>query len=94
MEDNAKVKKAVNEVQAVYDKCGKQEWVEWAGKNLMLRLHAQIEMERADAMRAEQDAMEEERYQAERAEHEQECAAKEAELEVREEEYINWSRNK
>jgi hypothetical protein len=59
-EDNAEVKKAVNEAQGVYDVRGKREWVEWAGKTLMLRLHAQIEMERADAMRAEQDTMEEE----------------------------------
>jgi hypothetical protein len=59
-EDDAEVKKAVDEAQAVYDKRGKRERVEWAGKTLMLRLHAQIEMERADAMRAEQDAMEEE----------------------------------
>jgi hypothetical protein len=56
---------AVDEAQGVYDVHGKWEWVEWAGKTLMLRLHTQIEMERADAMRAEQDAIEEERYQAE-----------------------------
>jgi hypothetical protein len=56
--------KAVDEAQAIYDKHGKREWVEWAGKTLMPRLHVQILMERADAMRAEQDVMEEERYQA------------------------------
>jgi hypothetical protein len=66
-EDDAEVKKAVDKAQAVYDKYGKWEWVKWAGKTLMPRLHTQIEMERADAMRAEQDALEEERYQAERA---------------------------
>jgi hypothetical protein len=64
-EDDAKVKQAVDEVQAVYNKHGKREWVEWAGKTLMPRLHAQIEMERVDAMRAEQDVIEEERFQAE-----------------------------
>jgi hypothetical protein len=64
-EDDPKVKKAVNEVQRVYDRHGKREWVEWAGKTLMPRLHVQIEMERADTMRAEQDTLEEEQYQAE-----------------------------
>jgi hypothetical protein len=81
MEDDA-------EVQQIYNMHGKREWVEWAGKTLMLRLHAQIEMERVDAMRAEQDAIEEERIQAEQAQHEEEWAAKEAELEKEEEEYI------
>jgi hypothetical protein len=56
-EDDTEVKKAVNEVQGVYDVHGKREWVEWAGKTLMPRLHTQIEMERADTMRAEQDAI-------------------------------------
>jgi hypothetical protein len=87
-EDDAKVKKAVDEAQAVYDKRGKREWVEWAGKTLMPRLHAQIEMERADVMKVEQDAMEEERYQVEWAQREEERAAKEVELEKKEEEYI------
>jgi hypothetical protein len=64
-EDDPEVKKAVDEAQRVYDKHGKREWVEWVGKTLMPRLHAQIEMERADAMRAEQDALEEECFQAE-----------------------------
>jgi hypothetical protein len=36
---------------------GKWEWVEWAGKTLMPRLHMQITMERADEMRAEQEAL-------------------------------------
>jgi hypothetical protein len=66
-EDNTEVKKAVDEAQGVYDVRGKREWVEWAGKTLMPRLHAQIEMERVYTMRAEQDAMEEEQYQAEQA---------------------------
>jgi hypothetical protein len=52
-EDDAEVKKAVDEAQAVYDVRGKRGWVEWVGKTLMPRLNAQIEMERADAMRAE-----------------------------------------
>jgi hypothetical protein len=88
MEDDANVKKAVDEVQGIYNTHGKREWVEWAGKTLMLRLHAQIAVERADTMRAEQDAIEEERYQADRAQREEERAAKEAELEKKEEEYI------
>jgi hypothetical protein len=88
MEDDAEVKKAVDEAQAVYDKHGKREWVKWVGKMLLPRLHTQIEMERADTMRAEQDAIEEERYQAEQAQREEERAAKEAELEKKEEEYI------
>jgi hypothetical protein len=92
MEDDAEVKKAVDEAQGVYNKHGKWEWVKWAGKTLMLWLHAQIEMERADTMRAEQDAINEEWLQAERAECEQEGVAKEAELEEKEEEYI-WQLN-
>jgi hypothetical protein len=60
IEDDAEVKKAVVEAQAIYDKHGKWEWVEWAGKMLLPGLHAQIEMERADVMRAEQDAIKEE----------------------------------
>jgi hypothetical protein len=66
-EDDAEVRKAVNEAQRVYDKRGKREWIEWASKTLMSRVHAQVEMEKVDMMRAEQDAMEEERFQAERA---------------------------
>jgi hypothetical protein len=66
MEDDAEVKKAVDEAQGVYDAHGKREWVEWAGKTLMPWLHTQMVMERADTMRAEQDAMDEERRQAER----------------------------
>jgi hypothetical protein len=54
----------------------------------MLRLDAQIEMERTDAMRAEQDVLEEECYQAEQVQQEEEQAAKEAELEKKKEEYI------
>jgi hypothetical protein len=50
---------------------GKREWVKWVGKTLMPWLHAQIVMERVDAMRVEQDAMEEERIQAERAQQEE-----------------------
>jgi hypothetical protein len=87
-EDDAEVKKAVDEVQGVYDVHGKREWVEWAGKTLMPCLHVQMVTEQADTMRAEQDAIDKEQIQAERAEREQECAAKEAELEVREDEYI------
>jgi hypothetical protein len=87
-EDDAEVKKAVDEAQRVYDKRGKRESIEWAGKTLMPRVHAQIEMEKVDAMRAEQDAMEEEQFQAERVQREEERAAKEAELEKKEEEYI------
>jgi hypothetical protein len=87
-EDDAEVKKAVDEAQQVYDKRSKREWIEWAGKTLMPRLHAQIEMEKVDAMRAEQDAIKEEQCQAERVQREDEQAAKEAELEKREEEYI------
>jgi hypothetical protein len=87
-ENDAEVKKVVDKAQAVYDVHSKREWVEWAGKTLMPRLNAQIEMERADVMRVEQDMMEEERYQVERAQREEEWATKEAELEKKEEEYI------
>jgi hypothetical protein len=87
-EDNAKVKKAVGEAQGVYDVHGKREWVEWVGKTLMPWLHAQMAMEQADTMRAEQDVINEEQSQAERAEREQERAAKEAQLEAREDKYI------
>jgi hypothetical protein len=80
-EDNAEVKKAVDEAQVVYDTHSKREWVEWAGKTLMPCLHAQIAMERADEMRAEQEGLEEMRRQDEREQWEWEWAEKEVELE-------------
>jgi hypothetical protein len=46
-------------VQEYYDVQDKRGWVEWAGKVLMLHLHAQIVMEKADAVRAEQEEAEE-----------------------------------
>jgi hypothetical protein len=58
-EEDAKVKKAVDEAQAYYDAQDKREWVEWVGKTLMPCLHVQIAMEKADAMRAEQEELEE-----------------------------------
>jgi hypothetical protein len=99
-EDDAEVKKAVDDVQGVYnaqgiydaqgvyDVHGKREWVKWAGKTLMPRLHVQMAMEQADAMRAEQEELEEMRRQDEREQREREQAEKEAELEERETEYI------
>jgi hypothetical protein len=80
MEDDAEVSKAVDKVQQYYDAQNKREWVEWAGKILMPRLHTQIVMEKADTMRAEQEEAEELWRQSERAQHEQERADKEAEL--------------
>jgi hypothetical protein len=59
MEDDAKVKKAVDETQEYYDAQDKREWVNWAGKILMLHLHAQIVMEKVDAARVEQEEIEE-----------------------------------
>jgi hypothetical protein len=58
-EEDAKVKKAVDEAQAYYDAQDTREWVKWAGKTLMPRLHAQIAMEKADAVRVEQEDLEE-----------------------------------
>jgi hypothetical protein len=57
MEDDAEVKKAVDEAQGVFDMQGKRQWVEWAGKTLMSRLHMQMAMEKADVEWVEQDAM-------------------------------------
>jgi hypothetical protein len=58
-EDDTEVSKAANEVQEYYDVQDKREWVEWAGKVLMLHLHVQIAMEKADAAWAEQEEAEE-----------------------------------
>jgi hypothetical protein len=58
-EDNAEVKKAVDKVQEYYDVQENREWVEGAGKVLMLCLHVQIAMEKADAVGAEQEEIEE-----------------------------------
>jgi hypothetical protein len=91
-EEDAEVKKVVDEVQARYDAQNKREWVKWAGKILMPHLRAQMVMERADTERAEQDVMDEEWIQVERAQREEEWAAKEAELDEKEEEYI-WQLN-
>jgi hypothetical protein len=41
--------------QEYYDAQDKREWVEWAGKILMLRLHVQIAMEKVDTARAEKE---------------------------------------
>jgi hypothetical protein len=35
------------------------EWVEWAGKTLMPRLHVQMAMEKVDMVRAEREQLEE-----------------------------------
>jgi hypothetical protein len=87
-EDDVDVKKAVDEAQVYYNAQEKREWVEWAGKILMPRLHAQMVMEQADAMRAEQEELEEMRRQDEVEQREQERAEKEAEWEKREAEFI------
>jgi hypothetical protein len=82
-EDDVDVKKAVDKAQVYYNAQEKQEWVEWAGKILMPRLHAQMAMEQADAMRAEQEELEEMQRQdkvEQQAEKEAEWEEKEAEL--------------
>jgi hypothetical protein len=71
-EEDAEVKKAVDEAQEYYDAQDKREWVEWAGKTLMPRLHAQIAMEKADKIRAEREQLEETRQQDEREQQERE----------------------
>jgi hypothetical protein len=86
--DDVDVKKAVDQAQAYYNAQEKPEWVEWAGKILMLRLHAQMAMEQADTMRAEQEALEEMQRQDEEEQQEWEWAEKEAEWEKREAEFI------
>jgi hypothetical protein len=58
-EDDVDIKKAVDEAQAYYNAQEKQEWVDWAGKILMPRLHGQMAMEQADVMRAAQEELEE-----------------------------------
>jgi hypothetical protein len=65
-EDDAKVSKVVDEAQEYYDAQDKREWVEWASKILMLCLHVQIAMEKANTARAEQEEVEEMRRQDER----------------------------
>jgi hypothetical protein len=87
-EDDVDVKKAVDEAQEYYNAQEKREWVEWAGKILMPRLHAQMAMEQADMMRAEQEELEEMRRQDEAEQRERERAEKEAEWEKREAEFI------
>jgi hypothetical protein len=87
-EEDVDVKKVVDEAQEYYNAQEKREWVEWAGKILMPRLHAQMAMEKADTMRVEQEELEEMRRQDKREQQEQEQAEKEAELEEREAEYI------
>jgi hypothetical protein len=82
-EDNAKVKKAVDEAQKYYNVQDRRDRVEWAGKMLIPRLHVQMAMEKADAARVEQDMMDKVRLQQE-----EERVAKEAELDEKEAEYI------
>jgi hypothetical protein len=83
-EDDVDVKKAVDEVQAYYNTQEKREWVEWAGKILMPRLHVQMAMEQADTMRAVQEDLDKTRRQDER----EQWAEREAEWEKREAEFI------
>jgi hypothetical protein len=83
-EDNVDVKKVVDKAQAYYNAQEKQEWVEWVGKILMPRLHVQMAMEQADAMRAEQEELDEMQRQDKR----EQWADKEAEWEKREAEFI------
>jgi hypothetical protein len=87
-EDDVDVKKAVDEAQVYYNAQEKREWVEWAGKILMPRLHVQMAMEQADAMRVEQEELEEMRQQDEGEQREREQVEKEAEWEEREAELI------
>jgi hypothetical protein len=87
-EDDVDIKKAVDQAQAYYNAQEKREWVEWAGKILMPRLHAQMAMEQADVMRVEQEALEEMRRQDEEEQREREREEKEAEWEKREAEFI------
>jgi hypothetical protein len=47
------VKKAIDEAQEYYDVQDRRDWVKWVGKMLMLHLHAQIAIEKADVARAE-----------------------------------------
>jgi hypothetical protein len=82
--DDVDVKKVVDKVQAYYNAQEKREWVEWASKILMPRLHVQIAMEQVDAMRAVQEDLGEMRRQDER----EQRAEKEAEWEKREAEFI------
>jgi hypothetical protein len=58
-EDDVDMKKVLDEAQEYYNAQEKREWVEWVGKMLMPRLHAQIVMEKADMARVEQDTMDE-----------------------------------
>jgi hypothetical protein len=87
-EEDAKVKKAVDEAQVYYDVQDKREWVEWVGKTLMPHLHVQIAMEKVDTARAEQEDLEEMRRQDKREQREREQAEREVELDEKEEEYI------
>jgi hypothetical protein len=87
-EDDVDVKKAVDKAQVYYNVQEKREWVDWAGKILIPRLHAQMVMEQADAMRAEQEELEEMGRQDEVEQREQEWAEKEAEWEEKEAELI------
>jgi hypothetical protein len=87
-EDDVDMKNAVDEAQKYYEAQEKWEWVEWAGKILMPRLHAQMAMEQVDAMRAEQEELEEMRRQDKVEQWEREQAEKEAEWEEKEAELI------
>jgi hypothetical protein len=73
-EDDPDVMKAVDEAQDYYNMQEKREWVKWAGKILMPRLHAQIAMEKVDVVRVEQEEVKEMRRQDKRVQWEQEQA--------------------
>jgi hypothetical protein len=73
--------KAVDEAQATYNGQAKWEWVDWAGKTLMLKLYAQIQRERKDEEIVQQQAANNERIRAEEEWAEQEAAEQEVEFE-------------
>jgi hypothetical protein len=59
-------------VRDYFNNQDKREWVEWAGNILMLKLHAEVEMEKAAAKRVQVEAEHIERIRTEEQKREQE----------------------
>jgi hypothetical protein len=75
--DNDDIKKVVNEAQAAFNGQEKQEWVDWAGKTLMQRMHTQMELGKWDEDITWQQAVNDEWLRAEEEQIEQKAAEQE-----------------
>jgi hypothetical protein len=66
--ENKGVIMAIDEAHIIFDSFDKREWVGWAGKTLMPKLHGEIEVEKSAAATAEKRRANEEQREREKGE--------------------------